>query len=156
MQTEIKWSLIFAAVSLLWTLLLQVLGVHDKHIAWHPYISLMFFIPAVGMYVMALREKRNVLGGRISYKSACISGIVMAVVITVLSPLVQWIIHRVIAPGYFRSVIDYSVKSGYMTLEQAQANFNLRSYLVQATVGALIAGLLTTLVVAAFVRTKAA
>lgn len=61
---------------------------------------------------------------------------------------------RLITPNYFKNVIDYSVRTGQATLEQAQANFNLPSYMLQAAIGALVAGVLTSLVVAAFVRTR--
>jgi hypothetical protein len=154
MKTEIKWGVIFIVVQLVWSVLLQVLGIHDQRIAWHPYVTMLFFFPAVAMYVFALREKRAVLGGKMSYKEGCISGLLVTLVVTLLSPLAQWIFHYVIAKNYFKNVIDYSVKAGLMTLEAAQANFNFNSYLLQSAVGALIAGILTTLIVAAFVRTK--
>lgn len=154
MKTEIKWGLIFTAVSLLWVTLERLTGLHDKNIHLHPYLSMLFFFPAVTVYVLALRDKRASLGGKLTYKQACISGLIITVIVVVLSPLSQWITQKLITPNYFQNVIAYSVKAGVLTLEQAQANFNLPSYMMQASLGALFAGILTTLVVAFFVRTK--
>lgn len=154
MKIEIKWGLIFTVVALLWVTLERLTGLHDKYIHLHPYLSMLFFFPAVAVYVLALRDKRASLGGKISYKQACISGLIITAIVTVLSPLSQWITQKLITPNYFQNVIEYSVKAGMMTLEQAQANFNLPSYMMQASIGALFAGILTTLIVAFFVRTK--
>lgn len=156
MKTEIKWGLIFVFAGLAWVTLERVVGLHDQYIHWHPYLSMLFFFPAVALYVLALREKRSALGGKITYKQAVLSGLLITVIVTALSPLSQWITHKFITPNYFQNVIAYSVKAGMLTLEQAQANFNLSSYIRQASLGALFAGLLTTLIVAFFVRTKQA
>lgn len=154
MKIEIKWGLIFTVIALLWVTLERLTGLHDTNIHLHPYLSMLFFFPAVAVYVLALRDKRASLGGKLTYKQACISGLIITAIVVALSPLSQWITQKLITPNYFQNVIEYSVKAGMMTLEQAQANFNLPSYMMQASIGALFAGILTTLVVAFFVRTK--
>ncbi|MGB5316244.1 MAG: DUF4199 domain-containing protein, partial [Robiginitalea sp.] len=61
----------------------------------------------------------------------------------------------IITPEYFPNVIAHSVETGYhSSLEEAEAYFNLNSYILQATVGTLIMGVITSAVVAFFVRTK--
>ena len=42
----------------------------------------------------------------------------------------------------------------YRTVEDAQAYFNLESYMVQSDVGALMMGIVTSAIVAVFVRSK--
>lgn len=42
----------------------------------------------------------------------------------------------------------------YDSVEDAQAYFNLESYMVQSTVGALMMGIVTSAIVAVFVRSK--
>jgi hypothetical protein len=53
-------------------------------------------------------------------------------------------------------VIKYSVDTGRMTQQQAESFFNLNSYMLQASIGALVAGVVTTLVLAAIMRSKSA
>ena len=72
-----------------------------------------------------------------------------------LAPLTQWITSTIITPEYFPNVIAHSVDTGfYETVEEAEAYFNLKNYMVQSVIGALVMGVITTAVVALFVRSK--
>jgi len=59
-----------------------------------------------------------------------------------------------ITPDYFPNVIDYTVESGEMSQVDAEAYFNLENYLLQAKVGAAVMGLITSVVVAFFLKSK--
>jgi len=48
------------------------------------------------------------------------------------------------------------VNEGQMTQEAAENMFNLKSYIIQAPIGAFIMGLLTAAIVAIFTRKKSA
>ena len=75
--------------------------------------------------------------------------------VAILSPPAQWIISEIITPEYFPNVIAYSVASGYHnSLEEAQAYFNLENYMIQSVVGALVMGVITSVVVAFVIRSK--
>jgi hypothetical protein len=53
-------------------------------------------------------------------------------------------------------VIEYSLSTGYYENRvDAEAYFNLKNYMIQSVVGALIMGVVTTAVVAFFLRAKA-
>ena len=154
MKTEIKWGLIFTAVSLLWMMLERVTGLHDKYIHLHPILTNLFAIPAIVMMVLAIKEKKRLFGGKISFKQAFLCGLGVSVVVAALSPLAQWITSRVISPNFFTNAINHAVQAGLQTREQAEAFFSLNSYMLQASLGALVMGTLTSLIVAAFLRTK--
>ncbi|HEX8998424.1 MAG TPA: DUF4199 domain-containing protein [Blastocatellia bacterium] len=154
MKTEIKWGVIFTIVGLLWMVLERVSGLHDKYIHLHPFLTNLFALPAIIMMVLAIKEKKRLLGGKISFTQAFLCGLAVSVVVAALSPLAQWITARVISPNYFPNAINYAVQAGLQTREQAEAFFNLNSYMLQASLGALVMGILTTLIIAAFVRTK--
>ena len=63
--------------------------------------------------------------------------------------------RTIITPEYFPNVIAYSMETGYFeSLEEAEAYFNLQNYMVQSTIGAFVMGLVTSAVVALFVRTR--
>ena len=77
------------------------------------------------------------------------------VILTLLAPVTQWITSTVITPEYFPNVIEHAVETGfYPSREEAEAQFNLRNYMVQSTIGTFVMGLVTSAVVAFFVRTK--
>ena len=155
-KIEIKWALLFAAVSLLWMLLEKLSGLHSTYIDYHMYLTNLFAIPAIWMYVLALKDKRKqCYNGTMSYKQGLLSGLLLTCFIALLSPLTQWITTYVITPEYFPNVIKRSVEIGYFKTEaEAMANFNFKNYVVQGLIGALVMGLVTTLVVMIFLRTK--
>ncbi|MEY3051339.1 MAG: hypothetical protein RLY31_1124 [Bacteroidota bacterium] len=151
--TEGKWALVFAAMGLIWMWLEKAVGLHSTHIDQHPTYTNLIAIPAVLVYVLALRDKRRRdLDGRMTYGQAWVSGLVLTGIVTLLSPLTQYITSTVITPGYFPAVIAYAVDKGHMTQEAAEAYFNLKSYILQGLVFTPVMGLATTTVVAFFVR----
>jgi hypothetical protein len=46
------------------------------------------------------------------------------------------------------------VRTGHMTQEAAESYFNIRSYIIQGIVGAPVMGIVTSAVVAFFVKSK--
>ena len=155
-KIEIKWAIIFSVVGLLWMLLEKLVGLHSTHIDKHMYLTSLFAIPAIIVMVMALKDKKkNFYAGQMSYKQGLISGIILSALIALLSPLTQWITSTIITPEYFPNVIAYSVETGYhKSLEEAEAYFNLKNYMVQSMLGAFVMGIVTTAIAMIFIRTK--
>lgn len=151
-KTEIKWGVIFSIMGLLWICMEYAVGLHGRFIAWHPILTNLVAIPSVIIMVMAILEKRQVLGGVITFKQAFFCGLGVSLVVAVLSPLTQFIFHRLINPGYFENAIRYGVAQGKTTLEQAQASFNLRSYIIISMIMAIVMGTITSLVIAAMIK----
>jgi hypothetical protein len=116
----------------------------------------LFAIPAILVYVFALKEKKNKdLGGAMSYKQGFISGMLITLFVTMLSAPTQWVVSEIITPEYFPNVIAYSLKSGYFqTQVEAEAYFNLENYMFQSVMGALLMGIMTTAIVAFFMKSK--
>jgi len=155
-KLEIKWAFIFIATMLVWMVLEKLVGLHDTHIDKHMYMTNLFAIPAILIFILALREKKKKdYNGQMSYKQGFISGLIITVIVTVLSPLTQWVISTIITPEYFPNVIAYSLETGFhSSLEEAEAYFNLNRYMVQSTIGAFVMGIITTAIVTIFVKTK--
>lgn len=153
---EIKWAFIFLGMTLAWMLLEKLSGLHSKYIDYHLYLTNLFAIPAVWVYVLALKDKKKqYYGGQMNYTQGFVSGLIITVIVTLFSPLSQWIISNVITPEYFPNVIKRSVEIGYYkTTAEAEANFNYANYAKQSTIAALVMGLVTSAIVAFFVRTK--
>ncbi len=152
---EIKWALLFALMTLIWMWLERISGLHTRHIDKHLLYTNLIAIPAIAIYVFALLDKRkNYYHGTMTYRQGFITGLILTFIITLLSPLTQYITSTFISPEYFPNVITYSVEQGEMTRQGAEDYFNLRSYIMQGLLGAPIMGIATTAVVAAFVRKK--
>lgn len=154
-KIEFKWAFIFVAMMLLWMVLEKLLGLHNAHIDKHYIFTNFVAVPAITIYVFALLDKRkNFYNGVMSYKQGFVSGLIITLFVTVLSPLTQYITSAVIAPDYFENIIEYSVKENKMSREEAESYFNLSSYIVQTIIFAAVMGVITTAIVAIFTRSK--
>ncbi|TBW26486.1 DUF4199 domain-containing protein [Gramella sp. KN1008] len=151
---EIKWGIIFSIISLLWMFLEKGLGWHDEHIAKHAIYTNLFAIVAIVIYFLSLLDKRkNFYNGKMNWTQGFISGIIISVVVAILSPLAQYITHELITPDYFKNAIAHAVEIG-RSKEDAEAYFNLTSYMLQSFFFALTVGTVTSAIVALFVRRK--
>ncbi|WP_417265879.1 DUF4199 domain-containing protein [Brumimicrobium sp.] len=155
-KVEIKWAMIFLLASLLWMYIEKLSGLHSTHIDQHLYWTNLFAIIAITVYVFALRDKKKSdYNGQMTYLQGLKSGVIISIIVAIFSPLTQWITATIITPEYFPNIIEYSVEQGYYgSVEDAQAYFNLESYMVQSAVGALMMGIVTSAIVAVFVRSK--
>jgi hypothetical protein len=155
-KIEIKWALIFSLMGLAWMLLEKLSGLHGKYIDYHLYLTNLFAIPAIWVMVLALKDKKlSFYQGKITYQQGLISGILLSLFISAISPVTQWITSYIISPEYFPNVIKRSVELGYYkSTTEAEANFNFKNYAVQGAIGAFVMGLITTSVAMIFIRTK--
>ncbi len=152
---EIKWGLIFVGMQLLWMLMERLTGLHAEHIDKHAIFTNFVAIPAILIYVFALLDKRkNDYNGKMTYKQGFISGLIITLVVTILSPLTQTITSLYIVPEYFTNVINYTVEQSKMTREAAENYFNLKSYILQVLIATPIMGIVTTAIVSLFTRRK--
>lgn len=152
---EIKWGIIFTIAGLAWMYLEKNLGWHDELISKHPIYTMLFAIIAVIIFVLALRDKKiNYFQNDMDWKQGFLSGCIVSLVVTILSPISQYITSEVISPNYFQNAINFAVENNRMTLEEAQAFFNLKSYMFQAAFGGLSMGIVTSAIVAFFMKSK--
>lgn len=155
LKIELKWALIFTIAGLLWMTLERILGLHDENIENHAMLTSLFAIPAITVFVLALLDKRNnFYGGYMTWKQGFVTGLLISVIVAALSPLSQIITAYVISPDFYANAKELAVRTGKMTAKQAEDYFNLSSYMVQAIFGALIMGLITSAVIAFFVKKK--
>lgn len=152
---EIKWGIIFALVILLWMWLEKSMGLHNENIEKHATLTNIFAVPAIIIYLLALLDKRsNHYQGKMTWVQGFISGLIVTAVVTVLTPVNQYIIHTYISPEYFENATRFAVESGKMTSEQAKDYFNFKSYISQSLLGAVVMGVVTSAVIAIFVRRR--
>ena len=154
-RIEIKWAVIFSVAMILWMLGEKYFGLHDKHIARHSYYTSFFGIVAIGIYLLALYDKRkNYHNGFMDWPEGFKSGAFLTLGIVILSPLVQLLITHVISPDYFRNITEYSVEAGEMNRKEAEVYFSLPNYIMQSMVWAAITGIITAAIAALILRRK--
>lgn len=154
-KIELKWGLLFAIMMLAWMLLEKIFGLHDVHIDKHPVYTNLVAIPSIAIYTLALLDKRkNFYSGTMTYIQGFMTGLIVTIIVTILSPLTQYITITIITPDYFANVIKYSVETGKLTQEAAEKYFSLNNYIIQSLIGAPIMGIITTAIVAIFTRKK--
>lgn len=154
-RIEFKWAFIFMGALLSWSIVERLLGFHDRCIEQHPYFSLIFAIPAISLYALALGEKkRTFYNGQMTFKLGFMSGMLITLILTLFTPFIQFVILELISPDFLANLMEYSVKSGHDSLEDAQAFFTYSNYAVQSSIWALLSGVITTLLVAFFVQTR--
>lgn len=152
-RTEIKWSLLFILMMLCWMALERLTGLHGEYIEYHAIFTNFVAIPAIAIYLFALREKKATsYNGAMSYWQGVKAGLVITAIITILTPFSQYVISEFISPEYFSNSIAYVVEQNIMTHDAASAHFNTISYIKQATLSAPIMGILTSVLVALFTK----
>ncbi|MBP6624570.1 MAG: DUF4199 domain-containing protein [Chitinophagaceae bacterium] len=154
-KIEIKWALIFLLMTLAWMFLEKLVGLHSIHIDKHPFYTMFYMVPAILVYVLALKDKKeNFYNGQMNYLQAFISGLILTGIITLLTPLSQYIVSTWITPSYFQHAIAYAIKNTQMDAATAEEYFSLKNYIIQGVMGAPIMGTITTAIVAFFLRAK--
>lgn len=154
-KIEIKWAAIFLLMQLAWMLIEKFLGFHDKHIDQHAIFTNFIAVPAIVIYVLALLDKRkNYYSGVMNYKQGFMAGLIITIIVTIFSPVTQYITSTFITPEYFPNIIRHTVDQKLMTQEAAESFFNLKSYILQGLVGALVMGIITSAIVAFFTKGK--
>jgi hypothetical protein len=152
---EIVWGFIFFGVTLLWMWAEKMAGLHDENIELHAVVTNFFFIPAVLIYVFAILDRRKHTAGRqFTYLQGFISGCIVTLVVSLLSPLAQYLTSVHITPDYFDNASAYAVEQGMMTMEEAESHFSLTNYIVLTSIFTPVMGLVTSAVVAIFTRRK--
>ncbi len=149
---EIRWGIVFSIAIVAWTALERVLGLHDVHLEQHATYTWLFAIVAISIYLAALYQRRNALEQVMSWKDGFKSGMVLTMVVVLLSPLTQWVIHTLISPTYLENLRAYVVMHNLATPEQAQAHYTLRSYIMMSILSTLAMGTLTSAVSALIMR----
>jgi hypothetical protein len=64
------------------------------------------------------------------------------------------IFDKLINPNFFTDFQNYAVEKGMLNMEQAKEYFNLKNYMIQSALGAMVMGTVTSAIVAAIIRTK--
>jgi hypothetical protein len=154
-KLEIKWAFIFFAVMIIWVLLEKLIGLHDKHISAHPMVTGLVAIPSIFIYIFAFREiKLQKFDGAMTFAQGFKEGMLITFLITMIAPISQYIQWDLISPEYLPNAKKFAVDNDFMSLENAQESYTLKSFIFKSLVGTPIMGFFTTIMVAYISRTR--
>lgn len=152
---EIKWGIIFILAMLVWMFGERQFGLHDEYIDQHALVTSFFAIVAIGIYLLALYNKRKeYYNGLMTWKQGFFSGLVITLVIVILTPLAQYITSEFITPEFFPNIIRYSVETGEMTRPEAESYFSLENYIIQSILFAIVSGVITSAITALIMKRR--
>jgi hypothetical protein len=151
---ELKWALIHSAMYLAWMLAERLAGLHDTRLDRQPMVGPLILIPTIVIYVLALRDRKRSLAGKMTYGQGFLSGCLLTAFIVILSPLNQLLTLKVISPNYLPNLIEYTVARSTLTGEQALQQFSLGNYVVTGLIAGTLMGMLFSAILAAFTRSR--
>ena len=154
MNTELKYALIFAVMQLAWLELEFVSGLQTLHKDIHQVVSVLVAIPTAVIMVIGIQAKKKKLGGTISFQQSFRTGVYISIIGALFSPLTMLIFDKLINPDFFTDFQNYVIGKGMMNVEQAKEYFNLKNYMIQSALGAMVMGTVSTGIIAAVIKMK--
>ena len=152
---ELKWGLIFITAIILWMVIEKATGLHAEHIQYHAVFSNFFAIVAIIIFIFALRDiRQSQPRQKVTWLTLFLSGVKISVVIALLSPPTQFLIHSVISPEFFPNMREYATASGMMSETRANEYFSLVAYMFQSAIFAFGMGVVTSAIIAFFLKRK--
>lgn len=159
-RIEIRYAVLITLLMLLWLSLEFMVGLHDQYIQYHPYITMFALIIPIVCARMAIRDKLDMLNGKITFREAFMTGFLVAFFAAVLAVPSQVIFHKLINPDFFDNMVDYASKRAenlnmdvVKARQDAEMYFNLTSYIIQSGLGTLVFGTIVAAIMAWRMRT---
>lgn len=123
---ELKWAGIITAFTCFWAALEQALGYH-KDFSNILITAFIYYIILTFMWAIAFIDKKKSLGKNTvwEFKSAFKFGLILTGLLTILSPISQYIIYENISPDYFNNIIEYRLAKGRETRESLEDIYNM-------------------------------
>ncbi|ACU03986.1 DUF4199 domain-containing protein [Pedobacter heparinus] len=153
-KIELKWAFTFAVMTLLWTLVEELGGLHDKHIDRQPVFGAFILVPAVVIYVMALKAKRKEYGGTFTYKQVFFSGLLLSLFIGLFSIATSVINLKIISPHYLSNAAKHAVATGNVKIEEANQQYAMWGFIISSAIAAVINGIIITAIVMLFLKDR--
>ena len=151
---EIKWAFRYIFAYLLWICIEKYFGYYDHNISKYFLYSLLFNFVMIYIYIFAIRDKKKTYFNNVMHwRQGATSAVALSVIIAILMPFCQVLIHRGIAPEFFPNMIEYRVSKGG-DLATAEAFFNLKSYIFQSVFNVLSYGVVVGAVISLMLQTK--
>jgi hypothetical protein len=164
--TGAKYGAIAAGSGFLWTCFEFAIGLHDKYVDLHPYLTNLFFLIAIAITIFSLNEIKR-LNGSLNVMLALKLGLVVGLVNLPLSLLSFYVFIEYVNPDMLASFIENMMQDYYKggknfrtgkALEEAYKTvtnyFSKETYYTQIAIGGVIVPVTMSVIAGFFKRTK--
>lgn len=158
---ELRWGLIIGAANLLWLYGSYFAGLHTNGLAAIQVMSLVSLLITFVGYLLALRAVQNAQP-EITWKEGVKSGAMIAGIVAAIAVLTQVGYFTLIHPEWpdymaeetrkFYEAQNVPEDQIGPLVEGSRKAFGLRSYTLQAGVGAIVFGMIFSMIIMAFLR----
>lgn len=148
---SLKWGILLSLTGFVWVVLEYVLGFQTDKIQQHASITNLVLLPVMLILHLALLEFRRITGPKTAFKHLMIGALSITGITVVLIPFLQWIFFTLVNPGFFDTFKKFAVSSGQMSVEAANAYFNLSSYLTMSVVASVLTNLVVSAILASLI-----
>lgn len=153
-KIEFKWAIYYTFLVIMWFQLEKSLGFHTKHIANQPVFTNLIYIIIFGIYIFFLLDKKkNFFNGIMTWQQGLLSSVILSVFTMILSPFAIYFKLKYVNPNFFDQMIAASVAKG-IKLENAEAVFNLKAYMILGIVDTLSFGIIFAALASTIVKSK--
>lgn len=148
MLNAIRYGLFFALAIFLWAVAETMLGLHDRYIRYHEYLSYFFAVPSVGIMYLGIRASEEAPGQGMRFRKALLSGLGITVVVALFCPVVWLVFCTFINPEFLDNLAQYAVEAKAMPPSLAMERYALPNYLFVSAFSTVLIGVVISLVIA--------
>lgn len=161
-RIELRFAFYIAALTFIWLMLEFLVGLQDRYIEYHPVVSMFAAVIPILFKYLGMRRKRDVdYDGTATWLQLFRTGMLITLFAAVLMIPLQYAFHNLINPRFFDNMIHHAVEHALANdqnpekaREDAEATFNLKSYLTQSVIGVLVMGTVLSVLYSFLLRRK--
>lgn len=151
---EIKWAALITLSLCGWNYVEKMMGWHDDFSMVIASILIQFLILIVLMFFAFIDKKRNAFANQWTFMQAFKFGLFLTGLLTIFSPLAQYIIYQSISPDYFSNIIEYQLAKGKYTKESLLEIHNIDLKIREGVTNTLSIGVIFTALFAFVLKNK--
>lgn len=148
MLNAVRYGILFALAIFLWAVAEMALGLHDRYIRYHEYLSYFFAVPAVGIMYWGIRAGEQADRPGMRFGRAFGKGMRIVAVVTILCPVVWYVFCMFVNPTFLSNMTRYAIETKGMTVRPAEHRYGLFNYLFISTISTALIGSIISLVIA--------
>lgn len=148
MWNAIRYGLLFALAIFLWAVAEAALGLHDRHIKYHEYLSYFFAVPSVAIMYWGIRAGEKTPWQGMRFRTAFLKGIAITAVVTLLCPVVWYFFCSFVNPAFLGNMTRHAIEVKGMDPPLAMQRYTLSNYLFVSAFSTAVIGSVISLVIA--------
>ena len=147
MLNAIRYGVLFALAIFLWAVAETVLGLHDRYIRYHEYLSYLFAVPSVGIMYRGIHAG-EAPGHGMPFRKAWLKGLGITAVVTLLCPLVWLVFCTFVNPAFLENITQHAIEANTVAPSLAIKRYALPNHLFVSALSTAVIGAVISFVIA--------